>query len=141
MGAPSPLEPWRKNLAALIERFTQPVVMRALEVDKSTVSKWKTGDRWPEPGMVLRICAAFGVTLDQLYGIRGEQPAVVELDPGVAPSKVAAALRRLDEARALLREGLAGRDEVPGQTRAARFSDLKGPGTEKGSRRPKGAAR
>lgn len=63
-------EPFRKALTALIKRLGQPEVVRALGVDTSTVSKWKSGERWPEPGMVLRICEALHVSPDQLYGFK-----------------------------------------------------------------------
>jgi len=71
---PEPMEPWRKALTALIKRHGQPQVVRALGVDTSTVSRWKSGERWPDPGMVLRICEALEVTPDQLYGVRPMEP-------------------------------------------------------------------
>jgi transcriptional regulator with XRE-family HTH domain len=69
------LEPWRKNLTRLIEEQGSPAIQRALGVRGPTVTRWKNGQRWPDPGMVLRICEAFDLTLDELYGVKRGQPA------------------------------------------------------------------
>jgi transcriptional regulator with XRE-family HTH domain len=120
------MEPWRKALTALIKKHGQPAVVAALKVDTSTVSRWKSGERWPEPGMVVRICDALKVTPDQLYGFKA-----VDHRPTSAELKRAAA--HLDAAKKLLVVSAAQEAEAAPLAAAGRQR------VGKRSRRPRGA--
>jgi transcriptional regulator with XRE-family HTH domain len=62
------VEPWRRNLKRLIDERGVEAFMDSLGVKAPTVSRWRNGKRWPDPGMLIRICDAFELTPDELFG-------------------------------------------------------------------------
>lgn len=49
--------------------LTQQQLASALNVDKSTIAKYETGDRLPNIEMSVKLASFFNVTTDYLFGI------------------------------------------------------------------------
>ncbi len=49
--------------------LTQQQLASALNVDKSTIAKYETGDRLPNIEMSVKLALFFNVTTDYLFGI------------------------------------------------------------------------
>ena len=52
------------------DKITQEELAELLQVSRQAVSKWETGDFYPETGKLIILCDKFGVTLDEL--LRGD---------------------------------------------------------------------
>lgn len=51
------------------KNLTQQQLASALNVDKSTIAKYETGDRLPNIEMSVKLALFFNVTTDYLFGI------------------------------------------------------------------------
>lgn len=60
---------------------TQYKLAQDLSVNRSSVSKWESGDRMPSFEMMLKIAAYFDVSTDYLYGISDEPSIQIMADP------------------------------------------------------------
>lgn len=47
--------------------LSQFVLAQMLEVDRTTVGKWETGDSVPKPETAMKLCQILGCTLEELY--------------------------------------------------------------------------
>lgn len=52
---------------------TQEEVARALDVTAQAVSRWEKGACYPDMGLIPALANYFGVTIDELFGYRGER--------------------------------------------------------------------
>ena len=48
-------------------RMTQEEVSRALDIDRTTVTKWETGDSFPRPDKLPILAALYGCTIDEMF--------------------------------------------------------------------------
>lgn len=48
-------------------KLTQVAVSEALEVDRSTVAKWETGDSTPRPDKIPEIANIYGVNIEEAF--------------------------------------------------------------------------
>lgn len=101
------MEPWRENLSRLIERRGVTKVAQALGAPEATISRYKTGARWPSPGMLVRLCRELNVSADSLLGLPSMADSVAEpvATYGAAESPAEDA-RRADAALELLQSAL-----------------------------------
>ena len=55
---------------------TQQAMATALEVDRSTVTKWEAVGTYPRPCLLPKIADFLGCTIDELYGRKTERRSV-----------------------------------------------------------------
>ena len=48
-------------------RLTQEEVSRALDIDRTTVTKWETGDSFPRSDKLPILAALYGCTIDEMF--------------------------------------------------------------------------
>lgn len=61
-------------------RITQEELADSLDVSRQSVSKWETGEAYPETEKLIALCDKFGVSLDEL--LRGDLTKVQESEKG-----------------------------------------------------------
>lgn len=64
------LKPIREKLG-----LSQEQLASALKVDRSTVTKWETGDSYPRGEMLMQMADILGCTIDEIYGRDVQTPA------------------------------------------------------------------
>jgi transcriptional regulator with XRE-family HTH domain len=112
MSKPAEPEQLLRERLRAIKHGMNGVVADAAGVDRATLSRWKNWDETSEPlnpdlAALKGIAKALGITLAELFREPGE--------PGESDQRVAEALRKLDEARALLGEVSSARERTPPQ--------------------------
>lgn len=93
---------------------TQEDVARALDVTAQAVSRWEKGLGYPDMTLIPSIANYFGVTIDELFGYRGERSMRIDALAGKIKEMDSRNAGRdvcVDECIRLAREGLA---EYPG---------------------------
>lgn len=101
------MEPWRSGLKTAMQGFSDQSLAERLEVSEVAVWRWRNGERWPDPGMLVRLCRVLGVTPNEIYGLKKVPRRPL---PGASAAAVAKVVKRLDEARAIL---LSSEGEAP----------------------------
>lgn len=91
------VENWREVAEVLkplakARRGIQKQLALRLGLSEGLVSRYITGDTVPDPVVAVRICAALGVSLDELAGITDRRPNVEEIAAKL--EELAASLRR-----------------------------------------------
>lgn len=82
---------------ARIEKgLSQQQLAEAMNVDRSTVTKWETGDRLPNAATLARLSSVLGFNLAELLGASDEKPRVM----------------LVDDSRVILNDGLAALKEA-----------------------------
>lgn len=55
-----------------IANLKQEDIAKDLNVDRTTVSKWETGEAMPPADKLIKMSKLFGCTVDELLGITGD---------------------------------------------------------------------